>query len=79
MLAGEIDTLARQRGGSTHQLVGPRHALPVDADLLRALAPDVARRDVYVCGPPGFMRQVLTAAADAGVPPSHCHYETFDP
>ncbi|MEA2142051.1 MAG: hypothetical protein QOI64_481 [Solirubrobacteraceae bacterium] len=75
--ADEIESLARARGGSVDTLIGPREDHPIDAALLRALAPDVERRDVYVCGPAEFSRQVLAAARAAGVPPARCHHETF--
>lgn len=50
----------------------------IDGALLQRLAPDVAGRDVYVCGPTGFMTQVLAAAAEAGVPAGQRHHESFD-
>jgi ferredoxin-NADP reductase len=74
----EIAALAQARGGSLRTLVGPREDHPIDAALLRSLAPDLDRRDVYVCGPPGLMHQVLTAAREAGVPSTRIHFETFD-
>jgi predicted ferric reductase len=74
----EIEALARARGGRVETLVGPREDHPIDGELLRALAPDLDRRDVYVCGPPGLMRQVLGAAREAGVPAMRLHFETFD-
>jgi ferredoxin-NADP reductase len=76
--ADEIESLAQARGGFVDTLIGPREDHPIDAALLRALAPDVQRRDVYVCGPADFSRQVLAAAREAGVPPSRRHHETFD-
>jgi predicted ferric reductase len=75
--ADEIEALAQARGGVVDILIGPREDHPIDAALLRALAPDLDRRDVYVCGPAEFSRQVVAAAQEAGVPASRCHYETF--
>ena len=76
-LADEIETLSLARGGTLHTLIGPREEHPIDAAFLRAVAPDLDRRDVYVCGPAGFSRQVLAAAQEAGVEPSRRHHETF--
>lgn len=75
--ADEIETLALARGGTVHTLIGPREQHPIDAALLRSVASDIDRRDVYVCGPPGFSRQVLAAAQEVGVAPSRFHHETF--
>lgn len=77
-LAGEIEVVVRERGGTVHRLVGPRDSVRLDADALRALVPDVDRRDVFVCGPAGFARQMLDAARDAGAPRAQLHHETFD-
>jgi len=76
--ADEIETLALARGGTVHTLIGPREDHLIDGALLRALAADLDRRDLYVCGPAGFSRQVLAAARAAGVAPSRLHNETFD-
>ena len=77
VLADEVEMLALARGGTVRTLIGPREEHPIDAAFLRAAAPDLDRRDVYVCGPPGFSRQVLAAAEEAGVAPSRRHHETF--
>jgi ferredoxin-NADP reductase len=44
---------------------------------LRALVPDVAERDVYLCGPEPFQEALVTAATGAGVPAEHVHHESF--
>lgn len=44
--------------------------------LLR-LAPDVHDRDVFTCGPPGYMEAVREALALAGADPARCHEESF--
>ncbi|MFC8597823.1 ferric reductase-like transmembrane domain-containing protein [Isoptericola sp. NPDC057191] len=48
---------------------------PLDARSLAALVPDVAARDVFVCGPPGMVGAVERAARAAGVPRSAVHHE----
>jgi len=77
VLRDEVADHVGRRGGRLHELVGPREQVALDADALRRLVPDVARRDVYVCGPDGFTALVLDAAQRAGVPKSHLHHETF--
>lgn len=77
-LAGEIDALVRDRGGRVEYLIGPRQRVRVDGPALRRLVPDIRRREVYVCGPSGFIALVVDAAAAAGVPASQLHHETFD-
>jgi ferredoxin-NADP reductase len=59
----ELERLGRDRGVRIHYLAGPRRRssswLPAgfadDVSALAWLAPDVARSDVYVCGPQLWM------------------------
>lgn len=44
--------------------------------LLR-LAPDLRDREVFTCGPAGYMAAVREALALAGVDPARCHEESF--
>lgn len=39
--------------------------------------PDIAERDVYVCGNPAWMDTVIAAAHEAGVPHDAVHHERF--
>jgi len=45
--------------------------------LLR-VAPDLHEREVFTCGPPGYMAAVRDALELAGVEPERCHEESFD-
>ncbi|WP_020012969.1 ferredoxin reductase family protein [Promicromonospora sukumoe] len=59
-------------------VVGRRSELghdPLDAGHLVALVPDLERRDVFVCGPPGMVATVVRSARAAGVPRSAVHHE----
>jgi predicted ferric reductase len=77
----ELEALARERGITIHYVIGSRrkpgneHLL--SASHLRRLIPDIARRDVYLCGPPAMMRAIRTAAKRAGVPSQHIHSDQF--
>jgi predicted ferric reductase len=78
----ELDVLARSRGATVHYLVGRRGSRelpedPLDADGLEALVPDIAARDVYVCGPVAMIDRVAAAARVLGVPPARIHAERF--
>jgi glycine betaine catabolism B len=55
--------------------VGPSGRL--DAALLQALVPDLARRSVFCCGPGPFMDMAKRAALGAGVPADAFHEESF--
>jgi len=57
--------------------MGPRSQAPLNAPALSRLVPDIAERDVYVCGPGGFMRSFIDAAGSLGVPANHIHHEDF--
>ncbi|HEY6761444.1 MAG TPA: ferredoxin reductase family protein [Baekduia sp.] len=77
VLADEVARQVARRGGRIHELVGSREAVPLDAAALRRLVPDVARREVYVCGPQGFADLLVAAARRAGVPKDRIHFESF--
>ncbi|MFZ5637916.1 MAG: pyridoxamine 5'-phosphate oxidase family protein [Pseudomonadota bacterium] len=50
----------------------------VDAALLKTALPS-EDPDVYLCGPPGFMRSLYAALRDLGVPDARIHAEAFGP
>ncbi len=88
VLDREIDALARERGAryvlvEGHRAPGRDSWLPAaaghlsDTEALRQLCPDVAERDVYLCGAPAWMDAVRRAARDVGVPADHIHLERF--
>ncbi len=77
----ELDGLARSSGTELRYVVGDhtteegrRHLSP---DHLREIVPDIAERDVYVCGPPGLTDIVTRNVRGAGVRRSHIHAERF--
>jgi predicted ferric reductase len=77
----ELDDLVERRGITLHYVVGDHRtedgARLLDAEHLRALVPDLAERDVYVCGPPGMTDAMVARLRDAGVPRRHLHTERF--
>jgi predicted ferric reductase len=73
----EIAALVERYGGTLHEIIGPRDQVRLDADTLRELAPDARLRDVYICGPDGFMADVADAALRLGVPAQQIHQEAF--
>jgi predicted ferric reductase len=78
----EIDAIARRRGAEVHYLVGPRvrrpSADPLGPSGIRRLVPDVAARDVYLCGPVPLMDMVRRGLRSLGVPDDRVHAERFD-
>jgi ferredoxin-NADP reductase len=77
VLRDEIASRVAARGGRLHELVGPREHVRLDAEALRALVPDLAARDLYVCGPEGFAGALAATAHAAGVPRARIHREEF--
>jgi predicted ferric reductase len=73
----EVVALVEQRGGRLHELIGPRSEVRLDARMLRRLVPDVATRDIYVCGPESFSVALETAARKLGVHGDRIHREEF--
>ena len=79
----ELEELAARRRAIVHLILGPRVTCcsrhdALSAKRLRTLVPDVARRDVYLCGPPGVLEATREALRDAGVPRRRIHIERFD-
>jgi predicted ferric reductase len=77
VLEREVAELVERRGGRLHRLVGPRSSVQLDEVALRELVPDVAERDVYLCGPEGFSARVERAVRACGTPPGQVHREAF--
>lgn len=79
VLIGELRQLLAARGGRLHLLTGRtgEGAPPFYPAGLRALVPDAAERDVYVCGPPAMTAAALRGLKDLGVPDSQVHAEKF--
>ncbi|MFD5387082.1 ferric reductase-like transmembrane domain-containing protein [Streptomyces sp. NPDC127074] len=78
-LRAELDGVAATRGAIVHYVVDEPAAgsSPLTAGALRGLVPDLAERDVYLCGPPGMTEAALRALHDAGVPRRRVHHESF--
>jgi ferredoxin-NADP reductase len=75
----ELEQLLRNRGGRMVALPGSRWAHRLDDwRRLQALVPDLALRDVFVCGPQGFTEGVVRAARCLGVPAGSIHREAFE-
>jgi predicted ferric reductase len=72
-----IEDVAR-RGGRVHELLGPREQIDLSASGLLRIAPDIAGRDIFICGPDGFTSGIAAAAREAGVPNERIHHETFE-
>jgi predicted ferric reductase len=83
VFARELEALAAKREAPVHLVLGRRPKCctrhdPLSAWRLQRLVPDVARRDVYVCGPPGMVETARRALRTAGVPRRRIHTERFD-
>ncbi len=86
LFAGEFGQLARAGNLRTVPLIGPRAAAsdwwggdrPRDpAAELMALVPDLLHREVYLCGPPGWMTQVRRTLESLHVLGKMIHAEEF--
>ncbi|MFF5369400.1 ferric reductase-like transmembrane domain-containing protein [Streptomyces sp. NPDC013187] len=79
VLADEVRALVADRGGQLHLLTGRTREgnQSFAPDGLRALVPDIAERDVYVCGPPAMTSAVLGALRGLKVPHRQVHAERF--
>jgi ferredoxin-NADP reductase len=82
VLLPELQWLARERGAQLHVLAGRTGTgnpplAPFEPANLSALVPDIADRDVYVCGPSAMTEAVLRSLRELGVPRGQVHAERF--
>lgn len=85
LFAAEWQALAGRHGVMAHLLAGPRGAggswLPAGAGdparFLSRAVPDLARRDVYLCGPAPWMRAARGTLLALGVHRTAIHQESF--
>ncbi|MDQ2726489.1 MAG: ferredoxin reductase family protein [Actinomycetota bacterium] len=75
----ELASMVGARHGRMVELVGSRtrHRLD-DPRYLHRVVPDLASRDLYLCGPDSFSAGVAVAAESLGVAPASIHRESFD-
>ena len=79
ILRAELDELAGRRGAELHYVVGDHReeeAL-LSPEHLQRLVPDIATRDVYVCGPPGMTEATRASLGRSGVPRRQIVIERF--
>lgn len=62
--------------GATERWRGHRGRLTPDT--LHRIAPDFLHREVFTCGPPGYMRAVRDMLSAAGLPRGRYHEESFE-
>jgi predicted ferric reductase len=86
----ELAVLAVERGLQVVELPGHRRASTSwlgtgtdvggadDVAVLRGWLPDLAERDVYVCGPRAWTDALTTALLAAGLPADQLHLESFE-
>jgi predicted ferric reductase len=77
VLRKEVAELVRYRRGRLHELVGTREEAVLDERSLLRLVPDLHRRDIYVCGPEGFVTSIVDLAARLGIPGEAVHHEAY--
>src|SRR5581483_1756495 len=81
VFADELDRIATRGGARIEYLVGDRTSKEgrelLSRGHLESLVPDLADRDVYVCGPPGMVDRIVPSLRAAGVPREQLHVERF--
>ncbi|MEV4344574.1 ferric reductase-like transmembrane domain-containing protein [Actinoplanes sp. NPDC049596] len=79
---GELEDLAEQRDAWVRYIVGSRNdpgpKRLFTPDGLLGLVPDVSRRDVYLCGPPGLVGAAVATLRELDVPDSQLHLDPFE-
>jgi predicted ferric reductase len=81
-LLPELEQLASQLNMPIHNVLSEQKAYNgekgyVDKEKIARLVPDVAERDVFLCGPPPMMAGVIAGLKELGVPEKQIHFERF--
>ncbi|MEU1474252.1 ferredoxin reductase family protein [Streptomyces sp. NPDC001668] len=77
VLYDELRDLADAKGAELHLVTGPPVPDKLAAGELARLVPDIAERDVFLCGPPPMMTAVLGSLRELNVPKAQTHFERF--
>ena len=77
VLEAEVADLVKRRGGQLHELTGSREQAVIDQYSLRRLVPDLSDRDIYICGPEGFVTEIVELVRWLGVPDEAIHHEAY--
>jgi len=77
VLHDELRELAHAKGAELYLVTGPATPDKLAPAELARLVPDIADRDVYLCGPPGMTAAVRRSLRDLGVPAPQIHFERF--
>jgi predicted ferric reductase len=78
ILRHELDALAAARGAEVHYVLGDHRGEDLlSPEHLKRLVPDIAERDVYLCGPPAMTEATRASLARSGVARRHVYTERF--
>ncbi|KUO19126.1 oxidoreductase [Streptomyces dysideae] len=77
VLYDELRDLALAKGAELHLVTGPAVPDKLASGELARLVPDIADRDVFLCGPPPMMNAVLGSLRELNVPKPQIHFERF--
>ncbi|MGW0335981.1 ferredoxin reductase family protein [Streptomyces sp. NPDC003011] len=77
VLYDELRDLALAKGAELHLVTGPAVPDRLAPGELARLVPDIAERDVFLCGPPPMMNAVLGSLRELDVPGPQIHFERF--
>ncbi|MBC2902029.1 ferric reductase-like transmembrane domain-containing protein [Streptomyces cupreus] len=77
VLYEELRELALAKGAELHLVTGPVSPDKLAPAELTRMVPDIADRDVFLCGPPPMMNAVLGSLRELGVPKPQIHFERF--
>ncbi len=77
VLRREIAELVRHHRGELHEVIGSRDRVAIDERSLATAVPDIQQRDIFICGPEGFVAELVETVRYLGVNEESIHHEAF--
>jgi ferredoxin-NADP reductase len=77
VLRREIAELVRHHKGVLHEVIGSRDRVGLDERSLATVVPDIQQRDIFICGPEGFVAELVETVRYLGVSEESIHHEAF--
>ncbi len=77
VMHNEFLELIKLKKGALHEVIGARDVVKFNAPMMKKLVPDIAKRDIFLCGSQPFIDHTLSSLHELGVQNDYIHFEVF--